>query len=81
MTHRDLTDRANVCFCEKQVFLKFYKNFEIKAKLKQFRELFLKDSLTAILDAKLKRFIGGFFELEKLEISTRAFLLKITIGT
>ena len=70
MTNRDLTDRVNVCYCESQVFLWFYQQFEIKAKLKQFRTLFLRNLLTAILDTNFKRFHSGFFELEKLEIFT-----------
>ena len=80
-SHRDLTDRANVCYCENQVFLYFYEQFEIKAKLKQFCTLVLIHSLKTILDTKLKRFHGGIFELEILEIVTRAFLLKIIIRT
>ena len=53
----------------------------MKAKLKQFCTLFLRHSLTTILDTKLKRFHGGIFELEMLEIFKRAFLFKIIIGT
>ena len=39
------------------------------------------ETLITIQDRKLKRFHGGFFELEMLEISARAFLLKIIIRT
>ena len=88
MTYRDLTDRANECYCENQVFLQFYQYFKIEAKQQQFHSLFLRQSLTTnhtlflrqslttILDTKLKRFHGGFFELEMLEIFTRAFFIK-----
>ena len=76
MTYRDLTDRANECYCENQVFLQFYQYFKIEAKQQQFHTLFLRQSLTTILDTKLKRFHGGFFELEMLEIFTRAFFIK-----
>ena len=65
-----LGNRANVCYC-----------FEIEAKLKQFRTLFWRHSLTTILDTKLRRFRGGFFKSEVLEVFTRAFLLKIIIRT
>ena len=58
MTHRDLADQANVCYCENQVFYSFTNN------------------KTTILDTKLKRFHRGFFELEMLEIFTRAVLIK-----
>ena len=51
-------------------------------KTKRNRALFLRHLLTTILDTKLKRFHSGFFELEMLEIFTRAFyLLRIIIGT
>ena len=46
-------------------------------KPKQFRPLFLRHALTMILDIKLKttnsRFYGGLFELEMLQIFTKAF--------
>ena len=56
VTRRDLTDQANVCYCET-----------------------LFERLTTIFDTKLKRFHGGCFELEMLEIYTGAFLSKIII--
>ena len=65
MTQRDLTGRAILW----------------KHKLKQIRTLFLWHSLTLVFQAKLKRFHGGFFELEMLGIFIRAFLLKISIRT
>ena len=73
MTHRDVADLGNMCYCENQVF---YQKFEIKAKLKQFPTLFLRHSLETILDTELKRFHVAFFELEMLEIFTRAFFTK-----
>ena len=66
--------------CENQVFLSFYQHFEMKAKLKQFHTLFLGRLLATILDTKLKRFHGEFFELEVLDVR-RAFSLKIIIRT
>ena len=43
--------------------------------------LILRHLLTTILDTKLKRFHGGFFELDMLEIFIRSFLLKSIIRT
>ena len=39
----------------------------------------MRHSLTIILDTKLKRFDGRFFELKMLEIFTKDFLLKINL--
>ena len=50
-------------------FYSFTNNSKSKAKLKQFRTLFLRHSLRTVLDTKLKRF-HGFFELEILQIFT-----------
>ena len=73
MTHQDLTDCANVCYCENQVLLSFYQQFQVKAKLKQLRTLFFRHSLTVIFDTKLKRFYSGFFELEMLQSIAQYF--------
>ena len=63
-------------------FYSFTNNSKLNLKqLKKFRTLFLKNSLTTILDTKFKRFQGGFFELRMVEIFTGAFLLKIIILT
>ena len=43
-------------------------------KSKQFRTLFLRHLLATILNAKLKRFHSGFFELKILGIFTRNIL-------
>ena len=42
---------------------------------------FSRHSLATILDTKLERLDGRFFDLEMLEIFSRAFLLNITIRT
>ena len=55
-----MTSQAKVSYCENQVFLRFYKQFEIKTKLKQFRTLFLRHSLTTNLDTRLRRSHGEF---------------------
>ena len=52
-----------------------------QSKTKTIPHINFETSLTTILDKKLKRFNGGFFEMEMLEIFRRAFLLKIIIGT
>ena len=62
-------------------FYSFTNNSESKAKLKQFRTLFLRHSLRTVLDTKLKRFHGGFFELEMQQIFTWAFSLKVIVRT
>ena len=36
----------------------------------------MRHSLTTVLDTKLERFHGGFFELKMLEMFTRAFFIK-----
>ena len=39
MTHRDLTDQANVCYCESQVF--FYNQFHNILDFSMFYQIFL----------------------------------------
>ena len=52
-----------------------------KNKTKTIPHTVFETSLTLIIDAKLKRFHGGFLGLDMLEMLKRAFLLKIITGT
>ena len=69
-------DRSIKCvlLSKASVFVAFYS--KSKQKLKKIRTLFLRHSFRTVLDRKLKRYHGGFFELEMLEIFTRPLLLK-----
>ena len=82
MAHRALQIEQTCVIVKTKCFYSFTNNSKLNLKqLKKFRTLFLKNSLTTILDTKLKRFQGGFFELRMVEIFTGAFLLKIIILT
>ena len=81
-----LSNIYNGAFCEKKITLPvcYYEKIVFivlpiiwnQSKTKKFRTLFLRHSLTTIFDTELKRFQGGFFELEMLKIFTRAFFIK-----
>ena len=58
MTHRDLTDQGNVCYCEKQVFFIALPIFQNQSKTKTIPS-FLRHSLTIILDTKLSFMVGS----------------------
>ena len=82
MAHPALQIEQTCVIAKTKCFYSFTNNSKLNLKqLKKFRTLFLNISLTTILDTKLKRFQGGFFELRMVEIFTGAFLLKIIILT
>ena len=73
MTHQDLTDQANVCYCENQVFFIVLSIIRNESKTKTIQHTFFRRSLSTILDTKLKRFHGRFFELEMRKHSLELF--------